>query len=201
MKMNLKLGVPTEALLKHPTACFNLSRAMTRVGDALAFGEFYIKETKTKFLLPRELEHVSASIHTSANAAKLLATLIGDGDLKKEIGAYASGADRLNSKIREGLKSTQKALKKTTPKAQIDTSKMMEVDQVKKGAERLRKKLATIENSVEDLCKVTPMAGSPVADHSLRGSQPRRAGMAGGPPRKRPIYPRYFVASMGRSRR
>jgi hypothetical protein len=47
MKINLKLGVPTEALLKHPTACFRLSSALTRVQDALAFGQFYVRETKT----------------------------------------------------------------------------------------------------------------------------------------------------------
>lgn len=196
--MNLKLGVPTEALLKHPTACFGLSKAMTRVSDSLAFGEFYINNTKTKFLLPRELDHLSASIHTSENSAKLLATLIDDAGLKKEIQSYANTAARFNSTIREKMKSTQKALEKKPAKGNVDTSEMIGVDELKKGAERLRKKLAVIESNVEDLCTVQAAPQPPPS--SLRGFRPR-VGMAGSAPKKRPIYPRYFVASMGRSRR
>lgn len=187
MKMNLKLGVPTEAMLKHPTACFRLSNAVTRVQDALAFGLFYVRETKTPSFLPRDLEHISASVHSTGGAARMLAMLIDDKDLRDEVSAYNSTADRFNKRIREGLKKDAKAM---PSKASIE-----------KGLKNLSEKLSEIYEKVEDLCTVKPLpAPPPVANPALKGPRPR-IGMAGGAPKKRPIYPRYFVASMGRSRR
>lgn len=190
MKMNVKLGVPTEAMLKHPTVCFRLSNALTRVQDALAFGLFYIRETKTPSFLPRDLEHISASVHSTGGAARVLALMIDDKALRDEISAYNSTADRFNKKIREGLKAAQK-----DPKAA--PSKTM----VEKGLNSLTKKLSEIYKKVEDLCTVNPVAAPPpVTENALKAVRPR-VGMAGSAPRKRPIYPRYFVASMGKTRR
>jgi len=191
MKLNIKLGVPTEALLKHPTACFNLSKAATRVSAALSFGEFYLKQSKG-VVTPRELEHMSASIWSSSKSAEDLAKFIDDPELRKAVDDYAVAGRRFNNEIRKNLPSVLKSSikKDKTP------SKPLTVAQMTTRTVALRSKLADIEKKVESLCTVDKPAPTPV----MKG----RVGMGGGTtstPRKRPMYPRYFVASMGRSRR
>lgn len=180
MKMNLNLGVSGEALLKHPTACFRLSKAVTRVSDALGFGEFYLNQTKGKFLLPRDLDHVSTSINSSAKGAGMLADLVEDRGLKEEIQRYARRAAKVNSAIRDEIRSA---------KSESEPSQVP-VNELKKTAQELRSMLGDLEAKVEDLCTVAPAP-----------TRPLKVSMAGGAAKKRPIYPRYFVASMGRTRR
>jgi hypothetical protein len=117
----------------------------------------------------------------------MLAMLIDDKDLRDEVSAYNLAADRFNKRIREGLKGAAKDVKAPS-KATIE-----------KGINNLSKKLTAINEKVEDLCTVRPTNAITTPPPALKGF--RRAGMAGSSPKKRPIYPRYFVASMGRSRR
>lgn len=187
MKLNIKLGVPTEALLKHPTTCFNLSKATTRVSAALSFGEFYLKQSKG-VVTPRELEHMSASIWSSSKSAEDLAKFIDDPELRKAVDDYAVAGRRFNNEIRKNLPSVQKTSITKEKKA-----KPLTVAQMTARTVALRSKLADIEKKVESLCTVDKPAPA------LKG----RVGMSGSgaTPKKRPMYPRYFVASMGRSRR
>ena len=192
MKLNIKLGVPTEALLKHPTACFNLSKAATRVSAALSFGEFYLKQSKG-VVTPRELEHMSASIWSSSKSAEDLAKFIDDPELRKAVDDYAVAGRRFNNELRKNLPSIQKL--KTSITKDKTASKPLTVAQMTARTAALRSKLADIEKKVESLCTVDKLAPAPV----MKG----RVGMGGSgiTPRKRPMYPRYFVAAMGRSRR
>lgn len=198
MKLSINLGVPTKALLKHPTVCFRLSKAMTRVSDALVFGEFYLKQTKGPVIAPRDLEHMSASIFSSSKSAEGLALLVDDPDLRKAISAYSAHAQRLNTAIRSNLPSikTLKAKAKGQKvKAEPITASFLSIRTA-----ALRSKLSEIEKKVESLCTVEkPAAASNVTATAMKD----RAGMSGSgtSPKKRPMYPRYFVASMGRSRR
>lgn len=211
MKMKVNLGVSAEAMLKHPTTCFRLSQHLTRVSDALTFGKFYVNNTKTSAFLPRDLDHISASVHGSGGMARLLGMMVEDPELKKEIESYRAAAERFNSRIRESMKAAQKDIKAGLSKAEVE-----------KGLDRLGNKLSSIEEKVEDLCTVNSKVDMkkakdaveqvknnaseastprPPVDYAIKGRWPR-SGMAGsGTPKKRPIYPRYFVASMGRSRR
>jgi hypothetical protein len=194
MKMNLRLGVPTEALLKHPTACFRLSKAATRVSTALSFSEHYFKNLGASPLQRRDLEHISASIYTSGRSAEELAKLVEDQSLKKEIEAYSRAAARFNQQIRSNL---PKAKAKATKEAKPITMTSL-VDR----AQFLRNKLVQIEKKVEDLCTVNPAANekprpTPAGSSTMHG----RVSMSGIIHKKKPMYPRYFVASMGRSRR
>jgi len=191
MKMNLRLGVPTEALLKHPTACFRLSKAFTRVSDALSFSEYYLKNAKG-FLRPQDLEHISASIHTSGRSAEDLAKLVDDPELRNEIHAYARRATRINTAVRKAIPKPKK-----TPGEKAAKAPPL-ADMINRTAE-LREKLKIIDKKVEDLCTVTPIPPAPKA--AAPTTAPVRAGMSGVIHRKKPMYPRYFVASMGRSRR
>jgi ribosomal protein L7/L12 len=233
MKLSINLGVPTEALLKHPTVCFRLSRAMTRVSDALVFGEFYLKQTKGPVIAPRDLEHMSASIFSSSKSAEGLALLVDDPDLRKAISAYSVNAQRLNTAIRSNLPSikTLKAKAKGQKvKAEPITASFLSIRTA-----ALRSKLSEIEKKVEDLCTVRSKvemitrhrtktgAGLKEAKDAIEqlkdyGPLPEasttnvsapattsvgrvRMSGSGVTPKKRPMYPRYFVASMGRSRR
>lgn len=188
MKLNIKLGVPTEALLKHPTACFNLSKAATRVSAALSFGEFYLKQSKG-VVTPRELAHMSASIWSSSKSAEDLAKFIDDPELRKAVDDYAVAGLRFNNEIRKNLPSVLKS----SIKKDKTSSKPLTVQQMTARTAALRSKLADIEKKVESLCTVDKPAPA------LKG----RVGMSGSgaTPKKRPMYPRYFVASMGRSAR
>lgn len=172
MKITTKLGVATEAELRHPTSCFRLSKAVTRLSDALSFGEFYLREVKT--LAPRDFEHMSASIYTSGRAADDLAALVDTETLRTRIKRYAAEAARFNAALREVIKK----------KKSLETSK------IKSKTEKLRKEIAEIEKEVESLCKVE----KPVANVT----PPALKGRLGSPIRKTRIYPRYLVASMGR---
>lgn len=193
MKLNIKLGVSTEALLKHPTACFGLSKAVTRVSASLSFGEFYLKNTKGNVITPRDLEHVSASIWTSSKSAEDLEKLVDDPELRKAITAYSADARRLNNAIRSSLPSAKALIAKAKGK-QVEP-KAVTVPVLKSRTMALRSKLAEIEKKVENLCTVEiKLAPLP----SLKG---RFSTSGTSAPRKRPMYPRYFVASMGRSRR
>ncbi len=186
MKMNLRLGVPTEALLKHPTACFRLSKAFTRVSDALSFSEYYLGHTKGD-LRPQDLQHISASIHTSGKSAADLALLVDDPELRKEIQQYSNRAIRINAAIRKGIPTPKNKSPKGPPLVEMINR-----------AKELREKLKVIDKKVEDLCTVNP---PPAPYKPAATAAPARAGMSGVVHRKRPMYPRYFVASMGRSRR
>lgn len=196
MKLNIRLGVPTADLLKSPTTCFRLSKAMSRVSDALAFGEHYIKESKRDFPLQnRDLQHMSASIWTSSRSAEDLANLIEDPSLRGMVTGYAAAARRFNTAIRAALpeaKTKVKAVKKDVVKK---AKPMTEAEIAKKTAD-LRSKVNEIQTKVESLCTIDAPAPAP----AMKG----RYGMGSSgtsTPKKRPMYPRYFVASMGRSRR
>lgn len=192
MKIVTNLGVAKESQLKHPTACFRLSQWVTRVSDALAFGEFYSKNVKG-VLKAQDLEHVSASMYTSGNSAKMLATLVGDGELKNAVEAYSKAALSFNSSLRNRIPNV-------AAKAKAKPLKPISANLLKKKTQDLRSELAAIEKKVESLCTVNQPARAvkspsrPVASKAMHG----RVTMAG--PIKKPIYPRYFVASMGRSR-
>lgn len=200
MKMNLRLGVPTEALLKHPTACFRLSKAATRVSASLSFSEHYFKNLNASPLQPRDLEHISASIYTSSRSADELAKLVEDQDLKKEIEAYSKDAARLNKQIRSNLPK-----EKSKAKAQNREVKPVTLTSLENRALSLRKKLTEIEKKVEDLCTVNsapaPAGDKPRYSPPGASSMQGRVSMSGIVHKKKPMYPRYFVASMGRSRR
>jgi hypothetical protein len=201
MKLNINLGVPTEALLKHPTACFNLSKAATRVSAALSFGEFYLKQTKGDVVVPRDLEHMSAALYSSSRSADELAFMLADDpELKKAVQAYSKSALRFNTQLRRNLPSVTAIKAKVVAKAKgekLDV-KPVTVAQMDTRTTDLRKQLAEIEKKVENLCTVDKPAAKIVTPTTMKG----RAGMAGGNgAKKRPLYPRYFVASMGRSRR
>ena len=173
MKITTKLGVATEAELRHPTSCFNLSKALTRISDALAFGEFYLREAKS--LNPRDYEHMSASVYTSGRAADDLASLVDTETLRTRIKRYAAQAARFNADLRQVIKGKKK---------------LLETSQVKAKTEKLRKEISEIEKEVESLCKIDKPAAS-IAPTAMKGG-------LGNAVRKRPIYPRYVVASMGR---
>lgn len=203
MKLNINLGVPTADLLKSPTACFRLSKALTRVSDALSFGEHYLKAAKQGVPLEkRDFEHISASIHTSGRSAEDLANLIDDPGLRLMVAQYSAEAKRFNAAIRKALPAktkAQKVLKEVFTKGPV---KPLTSAQIAKKTENLRAKIVEIDKQVESLCtidKPTPPT-APAPAPAMKG----RYGMgAGAPhaPKKRPMYPRYFVASMGRSRR
>lgn len=194
MKMNVRLGVSTEALLKHPTACFRLSKAATRVSDALSFGEFYLANSKGGgVLLPRDLHHISAAFHTSGKSAEDLAILVDDPELRKEIQDYSKHAIRINNQVRRGMPNLKSKVEKKGLKS-ITMSEM-----ITKTSD-LRKKALEIGKKVEDLCTVTAPAVSEKPKPAVSGAH-GRVSMSGTTNKKRPMYPRYFVASMGRSRR
>lgn len=197
MKLKINLGVPTEALLKHPTACFNLSKAMTRVSDALSFGAFYLAQSKGDVMTPKELEHMSASIWTSGKSAEDLGKLVDDPDIRKAVEAYRKEAVRLNTAIRSNIPSV-KALKAKAKGEKVQVTPVTVTSLVIKTT-ALRSKLSVIEKKVESLCTVDKPAAPSISAPAMKG----RAGMSGSGTthRKRPMYPRYFVASMGRSRR
>lgn len=183
MKITTNLGVSTEKALKHPTVCFRLSKMMTRVSDALTFGEFYLRETKGA-LNPQDLHRISASFFSSAKQAKDLALLVDNRELKKAIDAYSKSAVRANNTIRPHLDAKKKTLK--APSAQS----------LKLTAQTLRQNLSSIEKKVESLCTVEkPAALTKLPSPSAMQGRVTMAGSF-----KKPIYPRYFVASMGRSR-
>lgn len=173
MKITTKLGVATEAELRHPTSCFTLSKALTRLSDALAFGEFYLREAKG--LNPRDFEHMSAAVYTSGRAADDLASLVDKEALRTRIKRYSAEAQRFNQDLRAQIKGKK-------------TKKPLDLEKVKSKTEKLRKDVAEIEKEVESLCKVDKPN---VAPQAMKGG-------LGSPVRKRPIYPRYVVASMGR---
>jgi hypothetical protein len=194
MKMNVRLGVPTEAMLKHPTACFRLSKAAAHISNSLSFGEFYLVNTKGGALAPRDLEHLSASIYTTSKSANDLALLVDDPELRKDIQAYSRQAAKINKLVRATLPEKKggpvKAGKAPTLKEMLDKTKV------------LREKLKEIDKKVEDLCVVKPgSVSAPTAAPKAPEWIQSRIGMAGNTHKKRPMYPRYFVASMGRSRR
>jgi len=194
MKLNMRLGVPSEALLKHPTACFRLSKAATRVSDALSFGEYYLFNHKGD-LRPKDLQHMSASIHTSARSAEDLAKLVDDAELRKEIEAYTHRAERINASIRKALPS---------PKFREKKPKAPPLAEMISRAKELREKFKAIDKKVEDLCTVTKPPPAPAPTPTPVGSstvRSPRVGMSGVVHKKKPLYPRYFVASMGRARR
>lgn len=193
MKLNIKLGVPTEALLKHPTACFRLSKALTRVSDALSFGEFYIKQAKGGVITPKDLEHMSASIWTSGRSAEDLAKLVDDADIQQAVMAYSAEAKRFNNAIRSNLPAVKAKAKAKEPKPVTVTT-------LTKRTTDLRKKLGEIEAKVEGLCTVDKPAVANVTP-TLQGRVTMAGAGRSATPKKRPLYPRYFVASMGRSRR
>lgn len=201
MKLNLKLGVPTAELLKSPTACFRLSKAATRISDALSFSEFYVQQAeaaKTPFFTKRDIEHISAGFWQSSKSANDLAMLVEDQELRKDVQVYAKAASRVNTMIREVLKTAKKNEKsKEKPKPVT-----LHVSQVVNKAKDLRKKALEIEKKVENLCTIDapPAAPPPVPSISGRG-RVMMAGSGGIIHKKKPMYPRYFVASMGRSRR
>lgn len=198
MKLNLKLGVPTEALLKHPTTCFRLSKAATRISDALSFSEFYVQQAeaaKMPFFTKRDIEHISAGFWQSSKSANDLSMLVDDQELRKDIQVYSKAAARVNNMIREVLKTAKKG-EKSKPVN-------MHVSQVINKAKDLRKKAHEIEKKVENLCIVdaAPMS-VPTPSPSISGrGRVMMAGSGGIIHKKKPMYPRYFVASMGRSRR
>lgn len=195
MKMNLRLGVSREALLKHPTACFRLSKAATRVSDALSFSMFYLVNSNGRgVLLPRDLHHISAGIHTTSKSADDLALLVDDPMLRKEIQDYSKQATRINNQIRRGIPDFKNKVEKKKAKA-ITLSEMLTK------TKDLGKKAREIELKVEDLCTVTAPAVIEKPKTLVSGAMHGRAGMSGVVHKKRPMYPRYFVASMGRSRR
>lgn len=197
MKLNLKLGVPTEALLKHPTTCFRLSKAATRISDALSFSEFYVTQAEAAhapFLSKRDVEHISAGIWQSSKSANDLAVLVDDQELRKDIQTYAKAAARINTTIRGVLKTAKKD----------DKSKpvTLHVSQVINKAKDLRKRVIDIEKKVENLCTVDAPTVTTPAPISISGrGRVMMAGSGGIIHKKKPMYPRYFVASMGRSRR
>jgi hypothetical protein len=200
MKLNLKLGVPTEALLKSPTTCFRLSKAATRISAALSFSEFYVNQAQASnspFFTKRDIEHISAGFWQSSKSADDLAVLVDDQELRKDIQVYSKAAARLNSKIRGVLKTAKNDKSKPKPVT-------LHVSQVINSAKDLRKKALEIEKKVENLCTVdAPTAPAPVpAPTSISGrGRVMMAGSGGIIHKKKPMYPRYFVASMGRSRR
>jgi hypothetical protein len=137
---------------------------------------------------------MSASIWSSSKSAEDLAKFIDDPDLRKAVDDYAVAGRRFNNELRKNLPSIQK-LKKSITKDKT-ASKPLTVAQMTTRTVALRSKLADIEKKVESLCTVDKPAQAPV----MKG----RVGMGGGTtstPKKRPMYPRYFVASMGRSSR
>lgn len=188
MKITANLGVLREKDLKHPTTCFRLSKSLTQISDALAFGEFYTVPAKTA-LNEKDLKHVSAGIYTSANAATQLAHLIDDKAIKKDIEAYSRSAHRFNETV-------------LRPIIKGKRSKPITPQDLKKTTIRLRVDLANIEKKVENLCtvekKAPPIITKKVSVGSRVGSSFSRATM--GINTKKPIYPRYYVASMGRSK-
>jgi hypothetical protein len=196
MKLNLNLGVSTEALLKHPTTCFRLSKAATRISDALSFSEFYVQQaeaSKAPFFSKRDIEHISAGFWQSSKSANDLAVLVDDQELRKDIQVYAKAAARINSTIREVLKTAKKADKSKSKPVTLHVS------QVVNKAKDLRKKAEEIGKKVENLCTVDAPT-VPAPSISGRG-RVMMAGSGGIIHKKKPMYPRYFVASMGRSRR
>lgn len=213
MKLNIKLGVPTADLLKSPPACFRLSKAMTRVSDALSFALHYVKASGRLPLENRDFEHISAAISTSGRSAEDLALLLDDAALRGMVTSYVNSARRFNATLRQTLPVPNKAKTKSViskSKGKSDQrpekpSKPMTVSEVAKKTEDLRSKLVEIDKKVESLCTIDspaptppPITVAPPTPPSMRG----RFGMGGGgTPKKRPLYPRYFVASMGRSRR
>lgn len=177
MKIRTTLGALKASDFKHPTVCFRLSKAMSRVSEALTFGESYLKGSKGA-LSPKDLHVISTSFFSSGKQAKELALLVDGKDLKQAVEAYSKSAVRANNSVR--------ALKAPS------------VKDMKGRMGTLRKNLSSIEKKVESLCtieKPSSMSGRP----SPAPVSPVRVTMAGS--FKKPIYPRYFVASMGRSRR
>src|SRR4029079_9621498 len=202
MKLNLKLGVTKADLLKSPTACFRLSKAATRISDALSFSEFYVQQaeaSKTPFFTKRDIEHISAGFWQSSKSANDLAVLVDDQGLRKDIQIYAKAAARINSMIREVLKTGKKNEKEKSKKPIT-----LHVSQVVNKAKDLRKKALEIEKKIENLCTLDapPPPPPPVPAPSISGrGRVMMAGSGGIVHKKKPMYPRYFVASMGRSRR
>lgn len=201
MKLNLKLGVPTADLLKSPTACFRLSKAATRISDALSFSEFYVQQAEashTPFFTKRDIEHISAGFWQSSKSANDLAVLVDDQGLRKDIQIYAKAAARINSMIRGVLQTAKKNEKEKSKKPVT-----LHVSQVVNKAKDLRKKALEIEKKVENLCTIdAPTPPPPVPAPSISGrGRVMMAGSGGIVHKKKPMYPRYFVASMGRSRR
>lgn len=180
MKVVTKLGVATEAELRHPTTCFLLSKAVTRLSNALAFGEYYLNQSRGK-LKARDFEHMSTSIFSSKTGAENLSVLVEDKILKEDLKRYIREAKRVNEDLKKAMDG--KVL-------------TINLSNIKESTKKLRSRIAKIEKKVENLCTVekpiTPLA--PVSIKTLQGR-------LGSPIRKRPIYPRYFVASMGRSLR
>lgn len=202
MKMNIRLGVPTADLLKSPTTCFRLSKAMSRVSDALAFGEHYITESKGIPIQSRDIQHMSASIWTSSRSAEDLANLIDDAELRLMVAQYAVDARRFNTVLRKALPAVKSKIKGAKPVKKPE--KPMTEAQIAKKTADLRAKVNQIANKVESLCTIDKPAAPEKAKYVPPGSSLQgRAGMSGSgsAPKKRPMYPRYFVASMGRSRR
>lgn len=188
MKIKANLGVLREKDLKHPTTCFRLSKSLTQISDALAFGEFYTVPSKAAFN-EKDLKHISAGIYTSGNAATQLAHLVEDQQIKKDIEAYSRSAHRFNETVLRPILKGKKG-KSITPEA------------LKKTTHRLRMDLAEIEKKVENLCTVekkAPIITKKVSVGSRVNPTFPRATMGSISVRK-PIYPRYSVASMGRSR-
>src|SRR4029077_2508501 len=151
MKLNLKLGVPTADLLKSPTACFRLSKAATRISDALSFSEFYVQQAEAShspFFSKRDIEHISAGFWQSSKSANDLAVLVDDQGLRKDIQIYAKAAARINTMIRGVLKTAKKD-EKTKQKPVT-----LHVSQVVNKAKDLRKKALEIEKKVENLCTI-----------------------------------------------
>lgn len=202
MKLNMKLGVPTEALLRHPTACFRLSKAATRVSNALAFTEFYVNNRESGYkLLPRDLEHMAVSMSTTSKSADDLAVLVDDPTLRKQILAYSKDAMKIKNLLQRNLpKAKEKAKAQNKPEA-----KAVNVQSLIKKTIDLREKFKLIEGQVESLCTVDgpKVESKPVYSPPGSSTMQGRVRMAGTNiiHRKRPMYPRYFVASMGRSRR
>lgn len=188
MKIQANLGVLQAKDLKHPTTCFRLSKSLTQISDGLAFGEFYSVPAKTAFN-EKDLKHISAGIYTSANAATQLAHLVDDPEIKKTVEAYSRAAHRFNQSVLWPM------IKGKKPKSFTPAS-------LKKTTSRLRSDLAGIEKKVENLCTVEkPALGSKkmlMKSRAFVGAP--RATMGSISSNRKPIYPRYSVASMGRSK-
>lgn len=184
MRIHANLGVLKAKDLKSPTTCFRLSKSLTHISDALAFGEFYAHHLKA--FNTQDIGHISAGVYTSANAATQLASLLDNGDLKNAVESYSRSAHRFNENVlRPQIKN--KAKQSLTP------------EKLKKTTMRLREDFRNIEKKVENLCTIEKKGPKKAVIVTKQSMGVSRATLGVTTPKK-PIYPRYFVASMGRSK-
>lgn len=140
--MKIKLGVMDAKDLRDAPTCYNLGHRATQLGDAVSFSAYHLKSEN---LTRREVDNISAGLHTSARIAENLAnSLAAEPELQKKVKSYKRAASRLNGVVRkEFIEGKNKSL---PTENQIVNLRRLTVELVDKAI--------AIEREARDLCEV-----------------------------------------------